>query len=64
MHMLLPMEITLPFSYMVGWLNAMGFFINLAQYAYDTTQEQMKRSKMSSFFSKGNCVPQLHIQSK
>jgi hypothetical protein len=24
----------------------------------------MKRSKMSSFFSKGNCVPQLHIQSK
>jgi hypothetical protein len=38
-----------------GWLTKCnGFPINWAQYAYDNTQEQMKRTKRPSFSSKGN----------
>jgi hypothetical protein len=42
--------------FLCGWLaKCKEFSINWAQYAYDTTQEQMKRSKRPSFSSKRNC---------
>jgi len=41
--------------FLCGWLAEHNeFLIDWAQYAYDTTQEQMKRSKRPSFFSKMN----------
>jgi hypothetical protein len=45
-----------PTIFLHGWLaKRNNFSINWAQYAYDTTQKQMKRSKKLSFFLKRNC---------
>jgi hypothetical protein len=47
------MEITLPFSYMVGWLNATSFQLTLHNMCMRPHKRKSKDKK--AFSSKGNC---------